>query len=150
LDAKCELVKDMTEEERQAILEEAMATVERLQFTEPRHNAPDEDALLRWKRGMPREEPKRERGLDTIQSHDDGQNIDWSGWERWIAAHLRNAMEEQKRFQRALLTELIVRMREEREQDIEKLRASFAEQLNALKAELAQAPRASAWKCNAA
>jgi hypothetical protein len=127
----------MTEEERQAIIEQAMATVERLQYSQPRHNAPGEDALLRWKRGMPREEPKRERGLDTTPSNDtEQQNVDWSAWNNWCLAHIRNALHEHQEFQRELLVEIIVRTREERTRDIEQLKSNFAEQLRTLRAEI--------------
>jgi hypothetical protein len=126
----------MTDAERQAIIEEAMETVQRLQYAQPRARQPgQEDVLERWRRGMPRQEQPRTRGLDTDPAAD-GQNVDWSAWNNWCLAHIRNALHEHQEFQRAVLVELIVKTREEREKDIEQLKSSFAEQLRTLRAEI--------------
>jgi hypothetical protein len=117
----------MTEDERQAILEDAYSTLERVQYTEPRSNDPNDDALVRWRNGMPKPEPVRERKLDTVLVSTETEP-DWSGWNAWLKSHLDIAIAEHREFQGKVIVGLIAQVQSEHEAELKEQAATLKEQ----------------------
>jgi hypothetical protein len=83
-----QLVSVMNRADRRRILAEAREAIASVDRTLARAALRDLPAEPReWRLPEP-EPPKRQRGLDTmpVTNH---STTDWSGWERWLAAHLQ-------------------------------------------------------------
>jgi hypothetical protein len=122
------VVKIMDDAERNRILQEAHATLDRLRFTQPvePHDQTAPDPLDTWKRSRPQPEPKpRQRKLDTAP-------VDWSAvidqrvgrMKTFVMDVIGEALRESFNIERAAYADAL----KERDRQIAKLECELAKQ----------------------
>ena len=111
------------DENARKILEEARATIERVENYQLPERDPHLDVMALWRR-VPEPE-KTERKLDVAQQ-------DWSDWDRWCDSRIKLALQEYREFQFAVIAEVIASI----QHDIIKAKKEVSKELAELRAVL--------------